>query len=44
MEKDIAEVIGDISRIGILINLQGKHHVFISDSGHVQLISIQLLF
>ena len=42
MEKDIAEVIGDISRISCLINMQGKHHVFINDSGHVKIFEIRL--
>jgi len=42
MEKDIAEVIGYISRISCLINMQGKHHVFINDSGHVENFEVSL--
>lgn len=40
LEKDIAEVIGEISKVAILINLQGKHTVFVSDAGHVQKLEI----
>lgn len=42
MKKDIAEVIGDINKIACLINLQGKHHVFVGNQGHVQNIEIRL--
>jgi hypothetical protein len=40
LNKDIAEAIGEISKVATLINMQGKHHVFIRMSGHVKNIEI----
>lgn len=40
LDIDIAEIIGEISKVANLINLQGKHHVFVHDSGHVQTLEI----
>lgn len=42
MEKDIAELIGEIMKVSVLINLQGKHNCFVSDRGHVQKLEIKL--
>lgn len=42
MEKDIAEIIGEISKVATLINMQGKHHVFVNASGHIKQIQIKL--
>lgn len=42
MEKDIAELIGEIMKVSVLINLQGKHNCFVSDRGHVKNIEIRL--
>lgn len=42
MEKDIAELIGEITKVSVLINLQGKHNCFVSDRGHVKNIDIRL--
>lgn len=42
MEKDIAELIGEISKVATLINMQGKHHVFVSDRGHIKELDVTL--
>jgi len=42
LEKDIAGLIGEISNVATLINMQGKHHVFVQDSGHVKKVDIKL--
>jgi hypothetical protein len=42
MENDIAEVIADINKISTLINIQGKHTVFVNGSGHVKKVEIKL--
>lgn len=42
LDIDIAEVVGEISKVATLINMQGKHHVFVHDSGHVKKIDIKL--
>lgn len=40
LDIDIAEAIGEISKVATLINLQGKHTVFVNDMGHVQTLEI----
>lgn len=41
LDQDIAAAIGEIGKVAALINIQGKHTVFIDDSGHVQTLSIK---
>lgn len=41
MNNDIAEVIADIEKVACLINMQGKHNVFIYNQGHVNEIQIR---
>lgn len=41
MNKEIAELIGEINIVSILINTETKHHVFISVQGHVNSITIK---
>lgn len=42
LNKDIADVIGEISKVANLINIEGKHHVFVEDLGHVQQLSVKI--
>lgn len=42
MENDIAEVIADIEKVACLINMQGKHTVFVNNQGHVKVIYFEL--
>lgn len=42
LDKDIAEIIGEISKVATLINMQGKHNAFVNDSGHVKRLEIKL--
>ena len=44
MNKDIADVIADIQRVAILINLETKHHVFVRDHGHIKQFEVQIYF
>ena len=41
MENDIAELIADIEKVSCLINMQGKHHVFVYNSGHIKTIEVR---
>ena len=41
LDQDIAAAIGEISKVAALINIQGKHTVFVDDSGHVQTLDIK---
>lgn len=42
MNKEIANIIADIQRVSILINLETKHDSFIYDSGHINQISVKI--
>lgn len=42
MNNDIAQVIADIEKVACLINIQGKHNVFVRNSGHIQQVDVEL--
>lgn len=42
MIEDIANLIADIEKVACLINMQGKHNVFVENSGHIKSVYFRL--